>query len=373
MRVDLQFIDREQFIVRDCVIAGDECALIFPSNIAIDWTPDNLHLRSLIVLKSDGRIISRGHNKWFNHGEKPSLYPDPSSFNDWRISTKYDGSLIIVSMHRNELIVRTRGTSTVDIYETGAEVRRLLADFGADKWLDLRDPLHSNSLLFEHCTPSNKIVIAYEKPFLTLLDVIAHDESGYWSAKQVDQMALCLGCGRPETHSFSSLAEITETLKTLRGIEGYVLAYNDNRNRIKCKAEDYLLRHRMKSAMASLDHVMDYWFSLSPRPATLEEFFVKVESSFDHEVAKTAAPHMCKVLYAADQVERGLNMTRYLVEPLKTLSRRDAALDIQARHVKAYQSAAFTYLSGKEVDDKQLRKLMEYTLDKDAAQAKVTP
>lgn len=373
MIIDLSSIDREQFVVRDCDIAGDDCALVFPSHLGVDWTSENLHLRSLIFRKSDGRILSRGHDKFFNHLEKPGLYPDPTSFNDWHISTKLDGSLIIVSMHRNEMIVRTRGTTTVDVYETGAEVRRLLADFGASRWLDIRDTLHSNSLLFEHCTPANRIVVSYDKPSLTLLDVIAHDETGYWSAKQVDQMALCLCCARPDTHSFGSLEEIAETLKTLQGMEGYVLSYNDNRNRVKLKAEDYLLHHRMKSAMASRDSVMDYWFSLTPRPVTLEEFFTKVESSFDHEVAKTAVPHMCRVLYASDQVRRGLDMTRYLVERLKSLSRKEAALDIQSRHHKWYRPAAFMYLSNREPDDKTVRRLMENVLDEKGESVKVTP
>lgn len=362
MKIDLSTINREQFIIRDCIIGGDDCALIFPAHIGAEWIATNLHLRSLIVVKSTGRIISRGQDKFFNHSEKPHLYPDPSAHNDWRISTKLDGSLIIVSKHRGELIVRTRGTSTIDIYETGTEVRALLQpllDRAQVDCLGFDDLLHSNSLLFEHCSPSNQIVIAYEKPSLTLLDVIAHDETGYWSAKQVDQLALCLGCARPEVHHFNSLDEITATLQTLKGIEGYVLAYNGNRNRIKLKGLDYLSRHRFKER-ATLPNILDLWFAAG-RP-DLDTFCAQLERGFDHECLTLARPFALQIRDAAINVKIDFALLENKMPMLRDMSRRDAALWIQERVEKSRQSAAFTMLSNRPVDDKQWRKLMEAEL-----------
>lgn len=370
MKIDLSKIDREQFTVRDCVIAGDECALVFPSNMGVDWTPETLHLRSIICLKSDGKIISRGHDKFFNHTEKPHLYPDPAQFDDWRVSTKEDGSLIIVSYHRNEMIIRTRGTATIDVYETGPEVRRLLADFGADRWLDLRDTLHSNSLLFEHCTPSNPIVIRYDKPRLVLLDAIAHDGT-YWSAKQVDQLALCLGCLRPDTHTFSSLSEITETLNALRGMEGFVLAYNDNRNRIKLKGLEYLKLHAFRSTV-SLGNLLDLFFLYS-RP-TVDEFLARLEREFDWESAQMAITLVTLICQAHERAEDRVHAIQEAVwygifEGYKAQeirlgtwkpTRRDYALAIQSRFKEGLgRSVAFGVLDKKLVDDKMMRRLME--------------
>lgn len=359
MTISLSSIDREQFVVRDCDVGGDDCALVFPSHLCVDWTPDNLHLRSVIFRKRDGLIVSAGLRKFFNLGEKPHLYASPDAHRDWRITTKLDGSLICVSCHNGQSIIRTRQTSDISVHETADEVRSLIVRHDV-----LRHPLLEcgHSFIFEHCTPSLPIVIRYDQPSLTLLKIVQHEGYVYLPPGVTDHVARELGVARPEVHSFASLSDIVETCKTLRGMEGYVVEYNGGRDMVKCKGDDYLLRHRMRSAMASLGHVMDYWFSLTPRPTVLEEFFAKVESSFDHEVAKIATPHMCRVLYAADQVKRGLDMTRYLVEPLKSLPRRDAALDIQSRHVKAYQPAAFMFLSGREPDDKTVRRLMEATL-----------
>jgi hypothetical protein len=362
MTIDLSLIDREQFVVRDCVIAGDDCALVFPQHICADWRPDNLHLRSIICRKSDGFVISRGHDKWFNHGEKPSLYPDPSSFNDWRVSTKLDGSLIIVSKYKGELIVRTRGTATIDVYETAAEVRMLLAPMleraGNDSFC-FEDDLRNNSFLFEHCTPSNPIVVRYDKPSLTLLDVISHEDS-YWSAKQVDQVALCLGCARPDIHTFGSLDEIVESLKTLSGMEGYVLSYNDNRNRVKLKGLEYLKLHAFRSTV-SLNNLLDLFFLYSRPDAA--SFLSRLESKFDWESAQMARALVERICTAYSGAVTDVVRINEEVNSLRALSRRDAAMAIQKIFDKMDRSVAFNCLDNKPLDDKMLRKLMENALD----------
>ena len=57
-----------------------------------------------------------------------------------------------------------------------------------------------------------------------------------------------------------------------------------------------------------------------------------------------------------------MTIVRKLVEALKSLSRRDAALRIQAELGAPYQGVAFTLLSNQEPHDKQMRKLMDIHL-----------
>lgn len=367
----------EEFIYRDCQIGGDDCTLIFPSHIGATWTKDNLHFRSIILRKSDHKVLSIGHLKFFNHTEKPDLYPEPTQFNDWRISTKLDGSLICVSRYKGELIIRTRGTSTIDVYETGPEVRALLAQYptlngeGPDGAL-VKDVLYSNTLLFEHTTPSNIIVVPYETPTLTLLDVVAHEDCQYWSAKQVDQLALCIGCPRPETHSFGSLDDIVETLKNLEGIEGYVLAYNNNRNRVKLKGLSYLTKHRFKER-ATLPNILDIWFQ-NGRP-DIDTFKVSLERDYDHECLTMALPFCDQIHTAYQSVQSKISTVRETVgwrlfegeQAIRYFNgevptRRDYALAIQARWSDLYRGVAFGCLDNKEVDDKTMRKLIEAEL-----------
>lgn len=366
MKIDLASINPDQFIMRDCVISGDDCVLVFPTELSVDWTPTNLHLRSVIARKSDGQVVSLAHRKFFNDGEKPDLYPNPLDHSDWRISTKLDGSLITVTKYRSELVIRTRGTSTIDIYETGAEVRALLKPLLNNAWRNtycFEDTLCQNSFLFEHTTPSNIIVIPYSEPKLTLLDIVSHEDGRYWSAKQVDQMALCLGCDRPQVHQFNTLDEIRATLSTISDIEGYVLSYADNQHRIKLKGSDYLLRHRFKSRV-TFSNLLDMFFAYG-RPDVLA-FLARIESEFDFESMEMAKQIVEQIDLAhrmvvdqIDEIEEGM-MTNFMDLP----SRREQALAIQMAYSDLWRGVAFKLLDKRPIDDKMMRKLIEAELDK---------
>ena len=71
MKVDLEKIDRSLFSVREGNINGIDVALITPKKGLFDvWNKDNLHLRSIMVEKASGEILSRGFDKFLNYDEK---------------------------------------------------------------------------------------------------------------------------------------------------------------------------------------------------------------------------------------------------------------------------------------------------------------
>lgn len=75
--------DPNQFHFKECTIAGDECYLIHPKDMATDWTDENSRFRSCIVRKSDNLVVSQGFRKFVNLGEKPA-------FETWNFGNKFE-------------------------------------------------------------------------------------------------------------------------------------------------------------------------------------------------------------------------------------------------------------------------------------------
>lgn len=359
MKIDLE---KEGFVVRPSIIAGETCYLIFPSHIGAPWDKYNLKFRS-VIQNAAGENISCGHSKFFNINEKPDLYPDPASHKDWVIEDKLDGSLIIVSRYKDALIVRTRGVVSVESHETGEEIMDLIRHYSIDK-----NPLLNQeySLLFEHITPFLPIVIHYDKPELVLLDIIRHKDYFYMSKSFCDGVAKEIGVRRPQYYTFDSIEEIVKTCETLKGREGFVLSYNNNQNRIKLKSSEYLCAHRMKSEIGSIDKVIDLYFVLN-RPS-YEEFEKYINSKFDFEIFSICRGHVSIICDGMKEVENLVSYMKNFVaplSPLKRVSRKDAATAIMQAYGQTNRSGmAFKLLDGKQLDDEDYKKLL-YQIIKD--------
>lgn len=356
MNINPLSLNPDHFSVKDCIVGGDPCWLINPSKAGTEWTKDNLVFRSVILRQSDLKIVSAGHKKFFNHGESPALYPNPLGFKDARLFNKLDGSLIIVSRHNGELVVRTRGTVSVFVHDTSAEIMGLIKKYGIDTY-----PLDNDSFLFEHTTPNNRIVLSYGQPELTLLDIICNDDYSYYSSQYVDTTADDIGCPRPNSFPFSELDEVVATCKTLTGQEGFVLSYGANQHRVKIKTDEYCLLHRFK-ANATFSNILDIFVAANcPGP---DDFQALIVNQYDWECFKMAQPHVLEINTAYRRVMYNLRVLYRDAQDMLSLPRRDAALKIKARYASEYQSVVFGYLDGKEPPPKKMRDLIENEIDK---------
>ena len=154
-------INRDEFIVKDVIIANECCYLVTPKHIGTKWTRDNLIFRSSIW-NSNGELISAGFKKFFNYHEQPDLEYQPTDLKGCTSVEKLDGSLLIVSKYKGEMIYRTRGTNTVVNMENSYEIPLLVEKykkfFKSNIWYS---DTTEWSYLFEWITPTNKIVINY--------------------------------------------------------------------------------------------------------------------------------------------------------------------------------------------------------------------
>ena len=346
----------DEFTFKDCIVGGDECILVNPNHIGAHWNKNNLALRSCIYRKRDYYPISLGYCKFHNYQECPDAYPDPLNYKDWFINLKYDGSLIIASYYNNQLVIRTRGTSNIDMHDTAKEVYELIdkTDIVGQDWL-----LNGQfTFLMEHVTPNNQIILRYDKPELVFLDIIDNQSYKLLSPIISDNFAMTLGLRRPEVYKFDSVDEIIKNCEILKDKEGFVLNYNNHQNKVKIKTPFYLSLHRLKSELSSIDKVIDLWINLNY--PDYQNFYNQLLSQFDFELVSQVKDHIIKITEAAKKANLILDSLRNFVQTLSGKSRKEQALAIQEKFGKSSveTTIAFILLNNKEITSKMMKELV---------------
>jgi len=217
----------DQFNYKDGIIAGEECVLITPKDMGVDWNDDNKHYRSVIIRKSDGRVLSRGFSKFVNWGEKPTFEPwNP----DWMFEARHklDGSLALLSKIDGQIIFRTRGCFDARIHDNGAEE----VDSLIQKYPSLFNNCYIDSenytILCEWVTPSRIIVVRESsEPELILLGIIQNKSSRLEPQYNCDIMAETWGVKRPKKFHYTSVQECLDDVKLWRDKEGIVLYHEE--------------------------------------------------------------------------------------------------------------------------------------------------
>ena len=364
MKINLNDIDRNQFMVHDHILNGEIVHLVQPQHIGCSWTQENKHLRSS-VWDSQGNLVSAGFPKFVNWGEKPEQFPVPSSLDDCSVVEKLDGSLCVVSRFKGQYILRTRGT---------VDARKLDNGYELDAFQPILDRLIRNfeskgetwdfSLLFEWLSPTNVIVINYgDKPQFRLIGQVNHADYSLGSQKSLDFLADVIGVDRPETFDFGSIKDLLAQVDNWKGREG-VCIYSKNGQEIhKVKASKYLFCHRMKSEVSSLENVLDVWLSQG-KPSYID-FYNYIVNTFDYEIAEMARENISTICDSYKEVLKIVAYMKEFVAPLKNIPRKDAALKIISSDGNTNRSGfLFKFLDSKELSDDDVKKLIFQVLKK---------
>lgn len=201
--------------------------------------PQLLQCRGLI-LDILGNIIARPFPKFFNI-EEVEEFPSYTSF---EITDKLDGSLIIVSFYKEEMIISTRGSfnSTQAI-----KAKELLHDC-------MRNQIYYGyTFLFELIGKKNQIVVNYEEDYkLVLLSIVRNDE-GYELPRDS-----CLGWAKGHhldiVQTFDGISDFKQCRELLKrdNAEGFVVKL-DNGFRFKLKYADYVRLHKLLTGVSERD------------------------------------------------------------------------------------------------------------------------
>ncbi|MEM7056104.1 MAG: RNA ligase [Pseudomonadota bacterium] len=314
--------DRQDYQVIDYVYAVDETFI----------DPMARECRGL-KFAPDGRILARPFHKFFNLGEKERIENI-----DWslphRVLDKLDGSMVHPCRLGGRLVFMTRMGVTEQ-----AEAAQAVADASV---LGLCEEALASGItpIFEFTSPGNRIVIAYDRPALTLLAAretvsgryLTHDET----------LALAVAHGVPLVRDLGPVMDPDDFVagaRALEGAEGYVIAFDDG-HRVKVKADAYVLRHRILSDVSHERNVL---------AIIVEDGVDDVLALLPPEVGDEVAAYRDRVHLG---VARQIDVLQGFVAPRRDLTRKDFALAVKANLDQRLWPVAFAMYDGSDGRDR---------------------
>lgn len=349
----------EGFVVREREIAGETCFLVFPSSMGVKWTKNNLIYRSSIWT-ADGSPVSLSWKKFFNYGEAPDIVRDPKSSDillGGSVVEKIDGSCLIVSRFKGQLICRTRGTFDAREKPTGSELDYLEQKY--PKAFQNEDLLSEKySYIYEWTTRANRIVVDYgEEPNIRLIGRISHEDYRYSYQTVLDGIAQDIGVGRPDRLLTTGVSMIKTQLEKMRLSEGYCVYFNDDQDIKKMKCDWYLQAHRFRSN-CSLPYVLDLF--LAQGCPDITTFVKALEKEYDFECAPEVKSYAATVWKAYANAQVLLLRVEEFIRGLNGKNNRKAAAEaiLQEYASTGLTGIAFNRLDGKPITTHQLKQLI---------------
>lgn len=349
------FPSSEEFCIRNCVIGNTECVLIFPIKHDIKWNDENKIFRSSIWTK-DGELVSASWKKFTNLGEQLDFEPlDIDS--DIDFIHKLDGSTLIISKFKGELIVRTRGTSDATILDNGDEIPFLKQKYPL---VFDNDILNSEqySIICEWYSPKNVIVeIEAEEPTLWLTGIIKHDDYSYLLQKDLDVFASEWEIKRPSRYQFNSLSSMIESVNQWKKGEGIVIYGNNGQVLKKTKSDRYLLLHKIKSQLNSTDNLIDFY--IEKETPSAENFSKIIEIEFDYEIAIQLKDEIEKICDAGEKAKKYIDNLLEMIHDIRKVETRKEQAEMIKRNCGDNSAYAFSILDNKEITKIQWFKMIK--------------
>jgi hypothetical protein len=308
------------------------------------WQGDRRWFRSCLIDEEEGRIVSLGFPKFHN------LYEDPittaaferalETGDEIWFTQKIDGTLVIRSVVRGEVIFRTRGT--IDGGEYGSDIRRIVEK----RYPLLLDPEFEpeSSLLFEFVSPHYRIVILYPQEDLIFLGAVNHRTLTLAKENELRALAAEAGLNLVPSHSLPrSLKELHDEVSSWDIDEGVVCRFADGQEMIKVKSASYLARHRLRFSLTPRS-VRETCESLDIRSLDQFEEYLR-ESGGDWELAREAKPMVEAYLRAIDEAYRTCAALRSEVQEKREAYpvRKDFALEYALALPPHFRAAAFSF------------------------------
>ena len=358
MKIDLQSIDKESFMVHQHFVGEHECFLVQPIHFGAVWTKENLIYRS-----------SLWDNNW---DEKSDIFPAPSNLTGAKLMEKLDGSTLIFSRYKGQTVIRTRGTVDARKQQAnGHEIDYLLQKY--PKFADMLNQAdtYDQSFICEWLSPTNRIVLNYgNEPDMKLIAVINHEDYTLASQTVLDVYAESWDLQRPRTFSYNSVEEMKSAVEVLQDQEGLCVYYGGEQQIRKVKAAQYLFLHRAKSEISSVDKVIDVyidWFmprhTLSHEPTGYVEFFEYLTVKFDFEIATMATGHASRICDAMKEVHKIMNALFEFASARMNIPRNIAAKEVlQAYGSTGRAAIIFKMLDRKVIGADEYKKLLYQVL-----------
>lgn len=299
------------------------------------------------------RLAARTPEKFFNYRENP--FTMNVDFTETTlIMDKADGSLISTFLHNGKVRVKTKASlfseqavAAQRIVETDNTLREVL-----EYWCN-----HDYTVNLEYVAPSNRIVVAYEKPSLVILS-IRHNETGDYVHPQSLRVM-----NRNEIYNLTlsrwveyfdlnyiinkhgSVESFVDDISVMEGIEGFVIRLSSGLH-LKIKTAWYLTRHRAKDSINSTRRLFE---------AVLDEAVDDVRALFYDD--PVAIKRINEVQEKTDKLYNHLVASvEAFYETNKHLSRKDYAILGQSTFTDGTFGIAMSKYLGKDPGYKEFLK-----------------
>lgn len=192
-----------------------------------------------LIISSDGIVLARPFEKFFNHGqpEAPEIHLESLV----EVTDKMDGSLGILYPEFNHAgvvngySVATRGSFTSDQAVHATKIWK-------SRYSDVK-PISGLTYLFEIVYPENRIVLDYgSADDLYLLGAVEMESGEHWSVEDIPQKYW----PGPRTRSFGQMTFARALAMPPRpSAEGIVVHSRYSDHMVKIKQEDYVALHKL--------------------------------------------------------------------------------------------------------------------------------
>lgn len=355
MKIDFKNYDLTEFLVREGTICGLDGILVQPPHIGIKFNQQNKIFRSSIWDR-DGNLLSAGFKKFVNWGENPEQFPDPASLKNCNVLTKIDGSTLIVDYLNDQLNMRTRGTFNYTALDNPEDFEYVLNRY--DGILNLAKMSPDQSILFEIVTPNMKIVLDYgDEPDCYLIGIVNKKDYTMVTQRTLDEIAKTFHLKRPSRYNFDSIPNMQETIKTIQGVEGVCVYFNNDQDIKKLKSDTYLTLHAFKSNL-TYENMVELFVEWG-QPDMLG-FLARIEAEFDFECRTASLPLASQVCDAKRKVDAFIKGAEAFCSKLEGLSRKEQANKIFESYGKDSNRSGYIFriLDKKPLDTQAKKKLL---------------
>lgn len=310
--------------------------------------PDALESRGITFEISDDllesypiRLVSRPFHKFFNVNENPFTM-DLDFSSAFAVLDKMDGSLISTMMINDDTLwLKSKGSLFSEQAVAASNLINTVGFEGLKEFLiGLANSGHTVCL--EYTAPSNRIVIGYEKPNLTVLAVRDNHTGTYLPLElfEYDNPSAKPFFVKNHIENIDNIDSFMACVPQMDHIEGFVI-WLDNLT-VKIKTEWYMVLHHLKDSINSQRRLYE---------AVVYETIDDVRAQFwDDPVALQIIEDM------EEKVRPIYNNMITLVEDFyetnKHLERKDYAIKGQTECGKLYFGLAMGLYLGREADYK---------------------
>lgn len=283
---------------------------------------------------SEGRIIGRPFHKFFNLGEKPESSPENLLWEyPINVETKHDGSMIHPVLIDGQIVLMTRKGNT-DV--------AMQAERECDvPWDNMRKFLYAGiTPMYEFVSPTNRIVVDYEKPELRFLAAREIVSGRYINFDTNPNRRKTLIGGD------FSLDMLVDEVRNMKGEEGVVLVW-PNGHRVKMKADEYVALHRNIDLSGTENRLLEVILA-----GNHDDLIPMLTEQRASAVTEYASIVLGNVMTRASEMESFVTLR-------DGVSQKEFAMEVNAVVPKVLRSAYFCYRHGGDAQQIMLDRYMK--------------